>query len=443
VAAAALVISAGSAYGEIDYVPQGYALPYFEISGKITRPDGVPVSQHQVFIHRLIDGGPEGTLTAYTDNGGNFAFNIYAMHYEYGIAVNDDIKAKTGADQYFIGVFQKEGYGKNPVALDTLGAWDPVQGYTVLADIALVEGEGPLPVPEGTVPLTISRRDSDIVLNWDAASYGVIDLYACTGDGSGSYSNAASAWEFLSDPSGGEYVDGGQVGSGNAEKYYKALVEGQAPDANHPLGGTYIGQAPAVGKVNVVVHLDWNLISPIVFGDDLNNTLGTGFSDNEQLWKWNPAEQQFESPLTFKAGGWTAPAGATWTNVDNGVGYGINILSLPGGQDQKIITVIGKVRDTDFQSAIKTDWNKIGYPFPVGIGLNSALSGFTAGKSKVNDQVWPWLWNAAEGGHFGAPSVFNGTRWNPELQLTPGVGYGYNHLGSGFDWEVNKEQALQ
>ena len=120
----------------------------------------------------------------------------------------------------------------------------------VMVNFSLTLGGEP-PVPEGTVPLTIARNGPNIELNWNTTAYPAIDIYYLNGDGTGQFSNT-TGWTLLApDITVSPYSDNGQVGTGNDERYYKALVANIDPDVS-PVDGdpSYIASAWAVGKIN-------------------------------------------------------------------------------------------------------------------------------------------------------------------------------------------------
>jgi hypothetical protein len=98
---------------------------------------------------------------------------------------------------------------------------------------------------------------------------------------------------------------------------------------------------------------------------------------------------------------------------------------------KKTNTLIGTVVPAPaVTSQIATGWNLIGDPYPSALGF--------VGASSLKDQIWTW---DNKDKKFVATRTYNGPEkgWLPPLQLSPGRGYWYNHLGEGFAWQTNKK----
>ncbi len=222
-----------------------------------------------------------------------------------------------------------------------------------------------VPPPRGTVRLTIERvpGSTDLRVGWQGANP---DLYYLTGgDGTGSYTDVVGDWTAIdlnALPADITYNAGAgetfithtdQIGLGEAEVYYKALVAGTVQDAAHPDGGTFISQAPAVGKVNVDLGgqpatAGKNLISvPFVFTDNsIPNVFGQGA---DSIWENGDLLQRKSSAVNtyltveYKDGSWIDQAGgvALPFTFDNRFGYWIVAKS------NKILTLFGQVTTDD------------------------------------------------------------------------------------------------
>lgn len=312
------------------------------------------------------------------------------------------------------------------------------------------EGFTVVDIPPGTVPLYISRVDSDILITWEAA-YSNPKIFALTGDGSGVYHNDYNTaqnpnWTQLTEngalltglPGTFQYNEAEhrlrhqeQVGKGYSEVYYKGL-QNDITDLVY-----YIPSAEAAGKVTAEARLDWNLISPVLLGDSINSALGQSFLANDELWKWDSSSNQRLNKIAYYNGSvWALMPGYSEADFKNGEGYGLNLLNLPGGVSSRIITLVGKVRATDFSSTINKDWNKLGQPFPYRISLNNG-SGLGHGVSHIGDQFWSWdLANSK----LKLEGIFSGAQWNNDFGLRPGIGYGYSSFGpSEAPWVIEKQ----
>ncbi|MFA5114119.1 MAG: hypothetical protein WC529_07490 [Candidatus Margulisiibacteriota bacterium] len=316
----------------------------------------------------------------------------------------------------------------------------------IIGGAALLGAAGPAPEVEGWVPLAIKRQGKDLEISWNNDLYPAPRLFALDSATAGDYQNNYddSKWSLVAangalvagvtgySYSPGKLVHQNQVGTGTAAMYYKGIQAGASPAA-------YFSQAGAVGKINVTVGLDWNMVSPTVFANSLNKTLGTDFIAGDELYNWDNSSQQALSKVAvFDGTAWQLVNSASWNNLANGVGYGLNILNLPSGQTTRTITLVGNVRPDNFAAVINKDWNKIGAPFPHYTTLNGN-SGFTAGVSQSGDEFW--MWDLASKG-LTRVSKFNGSVWTPEFVLRPGVGYGYNYMGKETEplpWQINKQ----
>ena len=335
------------------------------------------------------------------------------------------------ADTYNISV-SRDGY--ESAALSGIAVQE---GITSQVIVGLAESG----VPVDTVPLSISRSGANIEISWQVEA--VPDIYVLTGEGTGVYANTAADWvpvtesgslvESLPGEIGlfdllagdNKLIHQSQVGSGFGEVYYKAL----APGADKV---QYLADAPAVGKVNVELAVGWNLVSTPLFkaNGSMNETLGTDvFVNNDQVLVWSPSQQKFLLPAAnFNEGDWQNSVGLKF-----GRGYGFNIVESVVRTNPFTLTIIGAVSAQDFSSQIVTNWNQIGYPFPVPATLNTNLN-FTA---NANDQLLEWdLLNQK----FKLPaSNFDGSIWSLDTQLKPGIGYGYNRVGDDATWDVPKQ----
>jgi len=312
----------------------------------------------------------------------------------------------------------------------------PITSFGV---VNLISAAGP---PAGIVPLFISRDGSNIKISWEASKYPTPKIFFMTGDGTGSYSNtytagppanwtqvdstnAASLGFNFSSYGSGSILHLAQVGGGSPEAYYKGLIPSSLTNLSY-----YIPSAEAVGKVNFVLSKNatssWNFVSsPLIF-NNLDQIWGTDFTNGDQLWVWNDAEQKFFAPITFSGGTWGTG------NLNPGYGYLFNLA----GTSPKTGTAIGNVNTSALSRTISVKpgtpsygWNVIGNPQPV----LSPMTGFVSGKSAASDSIWEWD-NVNQ--KFLAPLVFDGTGWPTGAQLKIMNGYGYNHTGSGFGWQV-------
>ena len=323
----------------------------------------------------------------------------------------------------------------------SFGGYDPQSKSESFGDGDVKRVDFTLSPPEGTVPLTITRQGYHVLVEWDAA-YGIPQLFILTGNGDGVYTNVIGSWTGplpISGSIGGVYdieigkmTHYGQIGGGTSEAYYKALQTG--------VSSTLLANAKAVGKVNVGVGLEWNLISIPYMSNPggLDTALGVNeFTANEQILEWDRVNQKFMPGKTANFGA------GTWGNVitaSNGIGYGLNITTVPNGETTKTITVIGDIARADYSSRLETNWNQIGYPFPVSKSLNEGA--FQTPNN--NDQVLEWSYQNKQ---FLVPaSTYLDGSWYfnkqnnilSNVKLKPGIGYGYNRVGSYYNWNVPK-----
>jgi len=289
----------------------------------------------------------------------------------------------------------------------------------------------------GTVPLYIARSGSDILITWDAQVTNP-DIYVLTGDGSGKYTadtgwalalsggvlknpNGMGAWSIT----GQQLKHTGEVGGGKTEAYYKGLQAG-VPATDPNKDNTQISNlaaAQAVGKIIVNVYGGGRVfVSAPFVTDSLNNILGTNFTTNDQACIWDNSLGKFTSFQTFGGGNW--PAGI---NAEISHGYWLDITGTGPGV-LKPITVIGTISLNPVSTQIYTGWDMVGNPMPKQI----ADTGFVAGKVAPNDQIW--IWDNQQHKFTGTMSYT--TAWAPAALLLPGLGYRYNHLGTGFTWVV-------
>jgi hypothetical protein len=307
--------------------------------------------------------------------------------------------------------------------------------YTLLPTAA-----GTPEVPAGTVKLYISRSGTNIQITWEATKYPNPQIFILTGDGSGQYHNSydATKWKSYDNPifdttpmtfDASDRLSGilthyRQVGGGDAEVYYKGLLAGITDY------GKYLPSAEAVGKVNFELNKtgasSWNFISSCLTYNNIDQVLGVNFTNGDQLWFWNNVEQKFYPPITFSDGTWGTG------NLNPGPGYLLNLV----GTSPKPVTAIGKVNTAALDRAISVKpltpsygWNVIGNPRPI----LSLMTGFGAGRSGAGDSLWEW---DSSNQKFLPPLVFDGTKWPTGAKLLIMKGYGYNHTGSGFSWQV-------
>lgn len=303
-------------------------------------------------------------------------------------------------------------------------------------------------VPYGTVPLTITRDGANIVLSWDA-KYVNPTIYFMTGNGTGQFFNIYSIPPVVPTPwkiaySNGSPANGftfsnnklyhpSQVGQGESEAYYKGLQNGVSVTALSPdvPQKTIFETVPAVGKLNLetagAASGKWSFISSPLTNSSYDNMFGTDFSNGDQIWIWNDAEQKFLAPISFSAGTW-----GTGT-ITRGKGYLLNLKN----PTITTSTIIGQVNLSASSRPISVKagtpsigWNLIGNPFPIA----SNMEGLTTGLSGVGDSLWQW---DTANQKFLAPASFNGTAWPANTVLSAGRGYGYNRLGAtGFDWTI-------
>lgn len=351
---------------------------------------------------------------------------------------------------------QGGGYALKDVKGEVLGGQMNGGGYSFWPGLygLLVGGVIEVPgVPYGTVPLYIRRNVSNIEITWEA-KYVNPKIYAISGGGRGEYTSIYSTqWlpvteagaiktglpvplgTFKAAPNTNILTHEVQLGSGTTECYYKGF---QAPIAN-PTTATdpktslpIFPQAWAVGKANAVFYKTaasgWNFISsPLLLGG-LDQVLGIDYTNGDQVWVWDDANQKFIAPITFD--------GSTWGNNNFNPGFGC-LLNLTANSP-KVTTMIGNVntkaldRPINFKAGTPSyGWNLIGNPHAT---LDTSMTGFAAGKSVNGDSLWEWD-NAGQ--KFLAPLTFDGTKWPGGTQLKTMKAYGYNFTGTNaFTWQV-------
>lgn len=238
-------------------------------------------------------------------------------------------------------------------------------------------GITPPAVPVGTVPLVITRVGNNIKISWDQATYPNPLIFFKTGDGTGQYVNtyktgATINWSnFISPgptdreyhPSDGYVLYKNQVGLGDREVYFKALV-GTTDPSNIGELTRLILLAQAVGKVNINLPANKYVFSSLPFqnsGVSLSNSIIADQlpSGSEFLW-WDEDAQGYKGSTYSEA----------WSGSDRNLNLGEGfILRCP---TDKVLTIVGDLlRASRRTRAIATDkYSLLSYPYPNNVNFS-------------------------------------------------------------------------
>jgi hypothetical protein len=435
----------------------------FRLIGSLTAASGSGVSGYKVVFYQATNASDDtytnGFAKALTDANGNFNINMH-----------DDARLLELQPQpynYYIGVVKKlaadgNSYGINEKTLQ-ITAQDLINGYkivdpAVFGQLVLNEGiidpdGGPVP-PDGTVPLSITRSGSDILISWEASSVSSGDpqIFVLTGSGLGDY-NSTTGWTPVvsGQPYGGTAVTidsanrtlihTGQVAGGTSEVYYKALQFGtdathQTSDPNYS-GQTYLQTAWAVGKMNIAIGAGVNVVSiPFSKADSgVNKVISPDLlSDGDILYTKPASDNPNTSRFRIVNGVWVDdqdnPATLPMTPDS---GYWIVASSA------KPLTVWGNVVTDNSRSTLVKDSGilVIGCVYPnkelfINAGLNSQ-------GGAVNKDVIYYKPAAASANT--QKLTFDGTNWlcddaNETKMFTSPFGYWYNRAAGNGDYTL-------
>jgi|GEM_PF-2161703 len=298
---------------------------------------------------------------------------------------------------------------------------------------------------EGPVILHIRRAadtpGSDIVITWEVntASFPIlnpnssVDIYMLTGDGTGQY-HPTSGWEkivannalvsgvtgFTIDSSNKTLTYQGQVGGGENEAYFKALITGSATgDATYGLPG-----AVAVGKVNVMIYGNrkYNMIGvPLLqSSDSIDEVLSAGLRKNGiELLKFDNNSQEYRG--AYYDNGWQGKT----IDLKNGDGIWVyNPLS-----SDLTLTIVGKVPNAsiDVQVYGGGKYNMLALPH-VQSGTLTMVGLDPIDESEIlvfdNDKQ-----------SYSGTYVSNNA-WEKNLLINPGRAFWYYNKGNNFIWQT-------
>ncbi|OGC05892.1 hypothetical protein A3H38_06825 [candidate division WOR-1 bacterium RIFCSPLOWO2_02_FULL_46_20] len=182
--------------------PEGYVLPSYPLIGTVSRPDDGALSDYRVFVYKTDNIRPIAGQ-ALTDASGNFMVNLYELYFTYGTAVHTDLTTRANIDQYYVGVYSRDGFGKNPVPLTNfIAAWNAVEGFTAIGAIALVAGEGPVEPGGGTLEGVVTNSFGNLIRNvtvtiaGSSAQSGLDGTYRVTNILPGTYTVTATAADY-------------------------------------------------------------------------------------------------------------------------------------------------------------------------------------------------------------------------------------------------------
>jgi outer membrane protein assembly factor BamB len=289
--------------------------------------------------------------------------------------------------------------------------------------------------------LVISREadsvGSSIVLSWDAPDDQELTIWATT-EGYTSF----EGWVDIATTSDAtSWADPDQVGTGEAQKYYKVMYTG--------IPQTSIFSAEAVGKVNINI-LGNGKYTPVsvpfvqLYGDDWGAVIGGQLTSGESLsaadriMSYIPGAGYLSVEAYDKNLGWTAPVG--FGSFDNIIGHGYFVFVARGNPTAEI-TVVGSVPtfevSVDIASGAK--YTMIGNPHPIQVTLDEAFplgSGPKSGTPSEADKVA--LYDGAQGG-FGF-EYLDGSGWTvlagDEFTFNPGAAYFYKRTTTeAFTWD--------
>lgn len=270
--------------------------------------------------------------------------------------------------------------------------------------------------PWGTVPLYISREGdsvgSSVIMTWEVTAWDMgkvesPEVYILTGDGSGAFKTDPNSWTkatgLKANTTTFVITDESQVGTGNAEKYYKAVVPTFAEQTVPASGQTCLHDAWAVGKVNINTINNKYVFCSVPFqisGETIVNIIGGQLPNNTQVLYWdtsspNPNNCAYANPAVF-SGLWTG-------NLQKmQIGEGL----LVRAEADKIFTIVGNINQGTFTDRVLSAnyYNIFGYPYPVVIDFSGL--GIIPNN---NDQLLNWNVNNQV---YDTAIVFDGTNWS-------------------------------
>jgi hypothetical protein len=318
--------------------------------------------------------------------------------------------------------------------------------YTVIPGILgllqrVVEGDWPW----GTVPCTISREDSNVVITWDAGTFHNPSIYYLVVDDDTPFStNFDDGWTEAQDGvdnftiTDGRAVHTGQVDAGEGVVVYRVLQAGVTPGQEHD-GVDVFSSAITVGKVNITMHRGWNAVSVPFVGDSFGGPGGLvgdnfGEGDTANFWDYLVAgTQDFSRFKRFSAAtGWDKPE----VEFPLMQGAMFNIASLAAGET-RVVTLMGTVSDADVTRRVLAKWNNLGVPFPMVLTNGGFVTANVNPSANlvVGDTLYEWGVT-----DFSKMIRYTGTEWSEPLNCKPGVSYWFNHVStaSPFDWTITK-----
>jgi hypothetical protein len=299
-------------------------------------------------------------------------------------------------------------------------------------------------------PLNIARgaTPGDIVLSWTGAAPDI--WYMVGDDGTGKYQNnwdTINTWKkvipgttgvFSLISSGTSLTHLAADASKHAEVYYKAYPVGLTPPgAKDSVSGlTAFEAAPAVGKVDVVMHGGWNSVSLPFTGSQFGGASGLvgdnfGEGDTAGFWDYSiTGAQDMTANKRFSvSSGWDNPT------VSSPLAQGgmFNIASLKDNKT-RTVTLIGGVPASATSRDINPRWNHIGSPLPKGLQNGAFVSANVnpANQLVIGDTIQRW-----GGTDFDFTTRYLGNdTWDQPLNFNPGVGYWFNHVSTAnkFKW---------
>ena len=314
------------------------------------------------------------------------------------------------------------------------------ENYSEWANIAItINPEGVEQPPAGTVRLFITRQANGVQLSWETGSgAGQVQadvepnfyyLASKAENPIGIYTNDQTKWDplvagadFDIFPKDAHALHAKQVGEGNSEVYYKALLD--ADDK-----ATLLPVAWAVGKVNVTIagSQGWSLISmPFMdvssdvnelIGDQGNYTMGGEIATSVLMFGFKNGG--FNKGSYFDDTNWVVipglPEAATYTG-DQGL-----YIKTKATDENKIITLVGKVKPLNSATAytIKNNWNLMSFPYPIQLDINDIY--LDIGMRSDNTDNADLVFGFKNGG-FNSGSYLNAAgRWTT-IPGIPGVG---------------------